>query len=94
MYFEREKERESEHMSRGGAEREGERESQAGSALMAQMQGLNPRTVRSRAEPKSRASRLTDWAPQVPPTFPLLIQTPVIGFRAHPKSRMVSTQDS
>ena len=36
-------ERESQSMSQGGAEREGERESQAGSALSAQslMQGLN-----------------------------------------------------
>ena len=43
IYFERER------MTRGGAEREGERESQAGSAPSVQspMWGSNPRTVKS-----------------------------------------------
>ena len=42
-------------MSRGGAEREGDTESEAGSKLSAQSptQGSNPRTVRSCPEPKS-----------------------------------------
>ena len=46
---ERERERERAGMSRGGAEREGNRESQAGSKLSAQSPtwGSNPRTVRS-----------------------------------------------
>ena len=41
--------------SRGGAERDRERESQAGSLLSAQRQlwGLNSRTLRSWPEPKS-----------------------------------------
>ena len=51
-----------------GRQREGERESQAGSALSAlsPMWGSNPRTVRSWPEPKSRARRLTDRATQAP----------------------------
>ena len=46
---ERERERESEHMSREEAEREGDREFQAGSELSAQslMQGPNSQSVRS-----------------------------------------------
>ena len=42
-------EREKERVSKEGAEREGERESQAGSMLSVQslVWGLNPRTVRS-----------------------------------------------
>ena len=42
-------EREKERVSKEGAEREGERESQAGSVLSVQslVWGLNPRTVRS-----------------------------------------------
>ena len=51
-----------------GREREGERESQAGSALSIQslIWGLIPGTVRSWPKPKSRVSHLTDWATQVP----------------------------
>ena len=54
-------EREIEHAqsSRKGAAREGERESQAGSMLRV---GLDPTTVRSWPEPKSRVRHLTDWA--------------------------------
>ena len=57
-YFERERT----HMHR--AEREGERESQAGSSLSAQssMRGSIPRTMRSWPELKSRARHLTDSA--------------------------------
>ena len=63
IYFERERGRE------GGADREGERESQAGSTLPAQSPtwGSNLRTLRSRPEPRSRVGRSTDWATQVPP---------------------------
>ena len=45
-------------------EREGDRESQAGSALPAwgPMQGSNPQTVKLWPEPKARVGRLTDWA--------------------------------
>ena len=54
-----ESERETERDSRGGAEREGDTDSEAapGSELSAQspMRGLNPRTVRSCPEPKSDA---------------------------------------
>ena len=64
-------------MSRGGEEREGERESQEGSTLSAQgpTQGSNPRTtVRSRPEPKSR-----DTQPTEPPRRPcLLFQEPTL----------------
>ena len=53
-------------MSGGGAEREGDTESQAGSALSMQslMLGLNSwnRVIMTWAETKS----LTDWATQVP----------------------------
>ena len=50
------------HVSWGGAEREGERESQAGSAPPAQnpTQGLIPQTVRSQLQLKSRDGCLTD----------------------------------
>ena len=55
-------------MSRGWAEREGERESQAGSPLLAQSPtwGLIPRTIRSWPELKSRVGHLTNWATQAP----------------------------
>ena len=51
----------------GTAEKEEEKESQAGSALSAQspMQGSNPQTMRLWPEPKSRAEHLKDWAIQV-----------------------------
>ena len=58
--------RDKEQVSRGGAERErereGERGSQAGSMLSAQSRTWcsNSRTVRSWPEPKSGVSRLTD----------------------------------
>ena len=53
IYFERERERE----NKGGAEREGKRESQSDSFLSAQspMRGSNPQTMRSCPEPKPRA---------------------------------------
>ena len=53
----------------GGAKREEERESQAGSILSAQnqMQGLNLWTVRSWPETKSRVGCITDSDIQVPP---------------------------
>ena len=56
-FFLRERTGETEHISGGEAERQGERESQAGSALPThiQMWGLNPQTTRSRAEVKSWA---------------------------------------
>ena len=49
LFMLRERERERLGTSRGGAEREGERESQAGSALSAQslMEGSIPQTMRS-----------------------------------------------
>ena len=52
----------------GKGQREGERESQAGSVLSAQspMWGLMSHTVRSWPEPKSRVRCLTNWATQVP----------------------------
>ena len=65
-------------MSRGGAEREGVTESEAapGSELSAQSptQGLNPRTMRSRPEPKSDAS------PTQTPGAPLVW---MLGHRPH-----------
>ena len=73
IYFERERERERASMSGGAAEREGERESKAGSKLSAQSptRGSIPRTsMRSWPEPKSRVGRLPDWATQAPlPVF-------------------------
>ena len=50
-------ERERERMSRGGAEREGDRGSEAGSALSPQSptRGSNSQTTRSWPEPKSDA---------------------------------------
>ena len=53
--------REKESRSAGGEEREGERESQAGTEPSAQspMWGLNPCTMRSWPEPKSGVRRLT-----------------------------------
>ena len=55
IYFERQS-------RRGTEEREGERESQAGSVLSVHspMRGLNPRTVRSRPELKPRVGCLTN----------------------------------
>ena len=60
------RERESTHT--GGAEREGDRESQAGSTLSSQslMWGSNSWTERSWPELKSRVGHLTDRATQVP----------------------------
>ena len=54
--------RKRESTGEGGARREGERESQAGSALSAQspMRGLNSQTVRSWPEQKSDAYKLTE----------------------------------
>ena len=51
-----------ESTSWGGGEREGDKESQAGSMLSVQspMQGLIPQTVRSLPEMKSRIRCLTD----------------------------------
>ena len=62
IYSSREKE------NGGGAEREGERESQAGSVLSMQslMQGSIPWTSRSWPEPKPTVWLLTDWATQTP----------------------------
>ena len=50
----------------GQRQREGKRESQAGSELSVQSltQGSIPRTVRSWPEPNPRVRRLTDWATQ------------------------------
>ena len=54
----RDREKEGMHLSRGGAEREEERESQAGSSQPAQcpMWGSTPRIARSQLETKSRVS--------------------------------------
>ena len=62
IYFERERERASEHKQGGHRERRRERESQAGSPLSVQspMEGTNPQIVRSWPEPKSRVGGLTD----------------------------------
>ena len=62
--FQRERERE----NKLGAEREGDRESQAGSmpSVQSPMQGSNPQTMRSWPELKSRVRGLTHWATQVP----------------------------
>ena len=59
IYFEREGEK----ASREETEREGERESQAGSMLSAQssMWGSNPQTIRSWPKLKPRVGCLTDW---------------------------------
>ena len=56
------------HTSRGRAEREGERESQAGSSLSVQSLTWSSisRIMRSWPEQKSRVRCLTDWATQVP----------------------------
>ena len=64
IYFERERA----STWAGEGQRERERESQAGSLLSAQslMPGLNSRTARSWAEPKSRVGCLTNWATQAP----------------------------
>ena len=57
LFFKRDGERERERVSKGGVEREGDRESEAGSVLIAEtpMPGSNSRTVRSRPELKSDA---------------------------------------
>ena len=56
-----------ERESRGGTEREGDKESQSGSALPMQspMWGSNSQSLRSWPEPKSRVRWLTDWATKV-----------------------------
>ena len=61
--------RETERASWGGAERQGERESQAGSVLSAHSltRGSKSRTMRSWPELEPRAGCLTDWATQAPP---------------------------
>ena len=66
-FWDRERERE----SREGAEREGDREFQADSKLLAQSpsRGLNPWIARSWPELKSKVRCLTDWATQVPLLF-------------------------
>ena len=71
IYFESKRERERESTSRGGAEREAERECQADSTLSTQswMQGSILRTVRSWPEPKPRVRHLINWAPRHPGTF-------------------------
>ena len=72
IYFERDRD----STSGGGAEREGDRESQAGSALSAwsplwgsnsQNREITRETVRSRPEPKPRVGRLTE-PPRLPST--------------------------
>ena len=70
-------ERECAHTQVSEGQQERERESQAGSALSAWSPtwGSNPRTVRSWPEPKSRAGRFTDWAPQAALSCVLLIFT-------------------
>ena len=62
---------ERERVSRGGAERKGERELQASSALSAQIptRGSNSQTASPRHEPKPRVEHLTDWATQVPSDY-------------------------
>ena len=63
VFFERES------LSGGGAEREKERESQAGYTLSTEPNtGLDFTTLRSWPEPKSRVRRLTNWATQTPPS--------------------------
>ena len=63
---ERERERERECMS--GEQGKGKRESQAGSMLSAEPNlGLNPTTLGSLLEPKSRIEHSTDWASKAPP---------------------------
>ena len=63
-----------ESLCRGGAERRGNRESEAGSVLMADspMQGSDSGTMRSWPKPKSRVGCLTDWASQEPLLCPFL----------------------
>ena len=58
-------------MGEGRREREGGRESQAGSA-QSLTQGLNSPTVRSRLEPKPRVGCLTSRATQAPPVTSVL----------------------
>ena len=64
LFFERKRA----SMSRGGAERDGDRGSKAGSVLTASspVWGLNSWTMRSQVELRSRVRRLTNWATQVP----------------------------
>ena len=59
----------------GGSEREGDRDSEAGSMLLAQtpVWGLNPQTMRSWPELKPRVGRSTDWATYVPHNWFLYI---------------------
>ena len=61
--------------NRGGAEREEDRGSPAGSVLSVQslMWGLNSWTMRSWPEPKSRVGRSTNWATQAPQSMIILI---------------------
>ena len=59
----------------GAGQKEGERESRAGSALSAQsrMRGSSSPAVRSWSEPKPRVGCLTNWAIQVPLGMAFLI---------------------
>lgn len=60
------RERERERVG-GGAEKKGERETQAGSALrVGSDTELNPRTLRSWPAPKSGVGHLADWVTQAP----------------------------
>ena len=79
-----------------GREREGERESQAGSTLSAQSlrQALNPQTVRSWAEPKTRVrilNRLSRWGAPVPSSFYYFIDVQIEGRNYEPMGNMYKT---
>ena len=65
--------------SRGGAEREGERESHAGSVLSAQnsMEGSILQTASSWPEPKSSVRCLTNWATQA--SLPATIKSELLN---------------
>ena len=80
---EREGEREREHISGGGAKKEGDTESEAGSRLWAVSTEpevgleLTDREIMTRAE----VGRLTDWATQVPLDFSIQQGSPVFNLK-------------
>ena len=78
-------------MSRGRAEREQEREFQAGSMLSAQSPtwGSISKTVRSWSEQKSRILCLPDWATQVPHSLPLFDADVFISYFYHSCAKQV-----
>ena len=78
----------------GRAEREGERESQAGSVLSVQSPtwGSVWQTMRSWSEPKSRVGRLTEWTTQAPLILFLSDKDMTVAQREKRKGKYLGSQ--